>query len=469
MSLIDISIIIIYLVGILGIGVYARHKITTVDDYLIAGRRFSTFSLVGTIMASLIGAGMVMGVVGNIYKYGSGIFWNYIGFAVGLFLFGMFLVEKTRTTQKRTMAEIIAGKFGRLPRFWCGIFAALYSFAIMIIGVTGMARLLTYIFSNTIPIIPATIISVIVAIVLTAFGGLYSVIWTDTLQFGIMILIIVIIGPIIAILKVGSLTEINNALESCGGSLINFSHNVPKSYMAICLITIALAVPGDPTVPQRALAGKDTAITKKAFYISGILALVFGFAILIIGGASVVLLPDIAEKYGTAEAALPAFIINYFPPVLAGLGISALLAAIISTITSMLLVGTTHLIYDVGQSLFPNALDETLKKLIPLFTVIFGSLIIWLSLQVSSIGDVVYFAFSLCGAAFVIPMIAILYWKKTTKWGITLGIIGGAMAVLVMYAINNMGPGGDPVFLGLVLSFLLTITGSLLFKDNKTP
>ena len=466
MSIIDIIIVIIYLIGLFLIGLYARTRINTVDDYLVAGNRFATFSLVGTTMASLIGAGMLMGIIGNVYTYGSGIIWNYIGFAFGFVVFAAVYVTRLRSANKRTMAEIIAGRFGRLPRFFVAIFAALYAFALLANCVTGMARLLTYIFGSSLNITAATVIAVFIGVVLTAMGGLYSVVWTDTIQFVIMIVVILIAGPVIAVMKAGGLDAINTALSSVGGTLTNPVQNVPVSYMVMAFVTVALSVPGDPTVPQRALAGKDTKTVKKSFYISALMALLFGVALTLIGGGIMTVMPDIAETYGTTEAAFPVFIIEYFPPVLAGIAISALMAVVISTITSMLLVGTTHLVYDAGQALFPNIKDEVFMKAIPIATVVVGVVITFVALQIDSMASMLYFAFSLCGAAFVVPMLFVLFWKKTSKWGVTLGVVSGAVCVLVMSFLGISGPGGDPVYLGLILSTACCVFGSLLLPGG---
>jgi len=466
MGFVDILIIIVYLVGMFGVGFFARSRVESVDDFLVAGSKFGTFSLVGTIMASLVGAGMVLGVVGNVYQYGSGISWNYIGFGIGLLMFALVYAGPLRVRQKRTLAEIISGEFGRLPRFVAGIIAAVYSFSILAIGITGLSRMLVYVFGNALSSNAATVISMLVSIGLTALGGLYSVVWTDTIQFIIMVAVIVVVGPAVVLSNV-SFEEINFALEQVGGTLTNPVKNVPVSYIMLSLATMILSIPGDPTVPQRALAGKNVKTVKHAFCISAIFAVVFGFVLTIIGGGAVALMPDIAQAYGTTEAAFPILIIEYFPPVLKGIAISALMAAVVSTVTSMLLVGTTHLVYDVGQSLFSSVSDDKIKATLPCAIVVAGIMITWMSLSIESISSVLYFAFSLSGAAYAVPMLFALYWKKTSKWGVTLGMLSGAVYVLAVQLLQLKAPGGDSVYMGLFLSLVMTVGASLLFPTAK--
>lgn len=467
MSFLDIMIVVVYLALMFGVGFFARKKIKSVDDFLVAGNGFETFYLVGTIMATLLGAGMLLSIVGAAYQYGSGIVWNYIGFALGLVLFALVYVAPIRKTQGRTMAEIIAGQFGRAPRFAAGIIAAVYSFCILAIGITGMSQMLVYVFGNALSSDIATVIAMLISIGLTAMGGLYSVVWTDTMQFILMIVVVIVITPIVVLCNT-SLGEINTALVSVGGSLTNPVENVPVVYIFSVLFTMCFAVPGDPTVPQRALAGKSTKMVRNAFLICALLALVFGGALVVVGGGGVALMPDIAQEYGTTEAAFPILIIRYFPPVLRGLGISALMAAVVSTVTSMLLVGTAHLVYDAGQSLFPNITADSFKKIMPFAIVAFGVVATWMSLSIESIASVLYLAFSLCGASFVIPLFCALYWKKTSKWGVTLGMLAGALYVVAVQFLGLTAPGGDSLYVGLILSLIATVAGSLLLPGGST-
>ena len=448
-----------------GVGFYARKNVRSVSDFLTGGEGFGTFYLVGTIMATLLGAGMLLSVVGAAFQYGSGMVWNYIGFSIGLALFALVFAIPIRKAQKNTMAEIIADRFGRLPRFVAGVFAALYAFCILAMGVLGMSRMLVYIFDNAMNSNIATIVSMVVSIALTAMGGLYSVVWTDTMQFVLMIAVVVIISPIM-VLRNASVSEVNEALMSVGGSLTNPVKNVPVSYILMGLTTMCISVPGDPTVPQRTLAGRNDRMVRNAFWICAVLALVFGFVLVFVGGGAVALLPNIVQTHGTTEAAFPVLIISYFPPIIRGIGISALMAAVISTATSMLLVGTTHLVYDVGQSLFPKARRETLQKM-PWAIVVFGGVTTWCSMSIESIAGVLYLAFSLSGAAFFVPMFCVLYWKKVSKWGVTLGILSGAIYVLAVQFLKFKTFGGDSVYVGLLLSLVMTVGGSLLFPQKK--
>lgn len=470
MSGVDLVIIAVYMVAMFGVGVFARTKIKSVDDFLVAGNRFKVFSLVGTLVAALTGAGMTMGIVGSVYQYGAGIMWNFVGCAVGCLVFGLVYTGVVRRTNKRSMAELIAGEFGRVPRFFVGLLVPVYCLGSVTICVTGMGRLITYISQDmhlNISMFTAVMVTAVIAVVYTALGGLYSVVWTDVVQFVIMIVVIVIMGPILAISTAGGLEPLEAAVASAGTSLVNPFEGVPLVYVFSSAILMFVAIPGDPTVPQRALAAESEQTAKKSFVIAGILYVIFGAGLLFIGAGAMAMMPNITETYGTTEAAFPAFIMNYYPPVLRGLGIAALLAAIMSTISAMLLVGSTHLIYDVGKSINPDISDKTLQKVLPIGICVLGIVVVYTSLKVTTLASVLYFIFSLCGSSFLFPMVATLWWKKASSWGVTAGIVLGAVCCIGMYVIGNMGPGGDPVYLSAGVSVAAIVIVSLLTPGGR--
>ena len=106
-SIIDWIIIAIYLAGMLVIGFIAKGKIETMDDFILGGRRFNKWALMGTILATMVGSGMLMGAVGNVYESGatSSAFWIYVGMGIGLITMG-FWSKAIRNTNASALAEM---------------------------------------------------------------------------------------------------------------------------------------------------------------------------------------------------------------------------------------------------------------------------------------------------------------------------------------------------------------------------
>lgn len=467
MAAIDYIIIAVYLLGMLGIGYYSSGKIQTMDDFILGGRRFTRFALVGTIMATMVGSGMTMGAVGNAYKNGAGgtVPWMYTGFALGLIFFG-FIAGKIRDTGKRTMAEVIAAKFGNQPRFVASLIIIAYAISIVAINIAGLRTIILYIFGEnfalSLPV--ATAIAAAISILYTAMGGFYAVVYTDVVQLVIMVVGVFIIGPILGLQAAGGFANVADAYVQIGSSITNPFINGVSSTAVGFFLAYFLTVPGDPTMPQRALAAKNHSEAKVAFLTTGIMGFLMGISLLIIGGSIFTVMPGLEN----AESALPVFVLNYYPPILTGITLAGIIAAIMSSFDSFLILATTHLIYDVGQSLNKNLDDSTIKKALPFTTVIIGIIGLVIALYIQSLFDYLYMVFSIVGSALVPSLLGALYYEKfITKAGVMTSMIVGTLVPAGLYLTVGYDVFlGDPVFLGLIGSVASLILVSMVTKKK---
>jgi Na+/proline symporter len=349
------------------------------------------------------------------------------------------------------------------------IIAVVYTMVLTGQNMAAVGRLINYIEGGKLHTsTQATVIAAVVLIAYTAMGGLYAEVWTDLVQFLIMLIVIGIVAPIMAVSVSGGSAPIAANLEAGGLSLFNPTVSNPLWPSFTFAFLMFLGVPGDPTSPQRALAARDSSVAKKSFVLAGFSVLWWGVALTLIGAATHYLMPDIASEWGTSEAALPIFAIKYFPPVVTGLAFAAMIAAIMSTADSMLLLCTTHLVYDIAMQLVPDRLPEKkVVKILPWITVVVGIFALFIALRISSLLATLYFVFSLVGAAFIIPTLVQLYFPdKCTAVGVTSSVLLGGIVTVVMYQTGVMGLGGDPIYTGMFVSALCVILGSF-FKSSS--
>lgn len=467
MDKIDVIIIAVYFLGMLGIGFFAQSKIKDLSDFVLGGAQFGYFGIVGTIMATMMGTGMVMGVVSNVYSNGitGNAIWIYGGFIIGLVLMG-FMSKKIRDTKAKTLSEVISKSFGKEARLVSGVIVVLYSIGILALTISGMRILIIEILGNVVNISPtmATIIATLIAVAYTAIGGFYAVILTDTLQLVLIIVAVMIIGPIIALSSAGGYKEIISAYASSGGSFTNpLAHGFSFGMLGVALSYI-FASPSDPSMPQRALAAKSDKVAKNSFFIAAFIGIFAAIAMITIGGSVFTLMPDLANP----DSAFPSFILNYYPKGLKGLTLAALLAAVMSTYDTFLVLGSSHLIYDIGSVIKPDLEDEKIKKILPFTTIIFGAISLVVALYITSILEYMAMIFSVISPAVFPVLVAGLWFKDRVSKTAAIGsmIIGtlvpGYLFVTKGYDVFL----GDPVFLGLIASTLTIIIFSMLFKDK---
>lgn len=469
MGTIDLIIFGLYMVGMIAIGFIAQGKIETMDDFILGGRRFGSVALVGTIMSTMVGSGMTMGAVGNAYQFGAGgtVFWMYTGFSLGLLYFG-YIAGKIRETGRRTIAEVLSVKFGDNTRLIASIVIIGYAISIVAINIAGLRNVIVYVFGSNMGIsLPvATTIAAAVCILYTAIGGFYAVVWTDTIQFGLMLIGIVILGPIIGLSSAGGFGNVVMEYEAIGSSITNPFINGISSTSIGFFLAYFLTVPGDPTMPQRALAAKDERSAKVSFYISGFIGFFFGASILLMGGAAFTLMPGLENP----ESAMLLFILEYYPPVLKGLSIAAVVAAIMSSFDSFLILCTSHLVYDVGGALNKNITEDQMKKILPYVTIVIGVIGLIIALFIQSLFDYLYMVFSIIGSSLVPAIIAALYYSdKTSSKAVVASIVTGAVVPGVLYLTVGYDVFlGDPVFLGIIASTAVLIIGSMVTKGKRT-
>jgi len=446
------------MVAMLVIGFLVKERTKSLEGYILGGRRFTTFVLAATFMASLTGAGMTVGSSGQAYQVGAAMMWNYLGYAIGFIVFA-FVAKRAREVGGRSLVEVISGRYGNVARFCSAVVAILYTVTLVGYSIMAIGSILTYTGIN-ITRETAIVIVAVVTIIYTAMGGLWAVAITDVAQFIIMLISIVIVAPIVAIKTAGGYGAVTAAASAAGIEMWNPIPGVPFSLALTWFLLVFLATPGDPTVPQRMLAGKDDKQTRDGMIWAGIFALVYGVALLITGVAGRAIFPDLVAEYGTAEAILPVVFMKVFPPVLSGLAISGLLAAIMSTIDSMLLVAAIGVAYDIGKIFFPNASDKSYTNAVKYSVVVLGLVAMVIAMYIEAVFGAMLFVFSLTGAALVIPFMATLYWKPSTSWGITAGIIFGAIVSLGQFFSGVYLIGGDPVYAGMIASALGIIIGT---------
>ena len=470
MKAFDWIIVLGYLIGLIAVGIFAKGKVQTMDDFILGGKRFGRLALIGTIVATMVGSGMTMGAVGTAYNSGSTstVPWMYFGFATGLIVMGL-ISPKVRDTNTRSLAEMINLKYGKVARISIAIIVTFYAIAMVAINIAGLRTIIINCFGlpeSSIAIV--TVVAAAIAITYTSLGGMYAVVWTDVVQFLIMFLGVFIFAPFFALSKVdGGVAAIEATMNAADASFTNpFSAGVTSGMIAM-MLSYFFCSPGDPTMPQRALAARDSKSAKFAFIVSGGIGYWMGIALIIIGCAVRVLQPGIES----GNSVLPQFILNYFPIGLRGLVIAGIVAAVMSSFDSFLILGTTHVMYDIGRVVKPDLKDDTIKKALPIMTIVFGAIGIVIALGITSLFDFLYMVFSVLAPATFPSMFAALFFRdKTSSFGVTASILLGFGVTAVIYLTKGYDVWlGDPLFIGMIVSLAALILGSLIVKDKKTP
>lgn len=457
---------IIYILAMIGIGFAAWRYTRNLSDYILGGRSLGSFVTAMSAGASDMSGWLLLGLPGAIFAAGISESWIAIGLILGawfnwLFIAGRIRVYTEISHNALTLPDYFTHRFedrSRMLRLLSAVIILLFFTIYCASGMVAGARLFEQTFGLSYDIAlwagaAATIIYVFV-------GGFLAVSWTDTVQATLMIFAL-LLTPVIVMLKLGSFDETLAVIESIN---VNYS-NMFSGTTGIGILSLmawGLGYMGQPHILARFMAASSAKAIPNARKIG------MTWMILCLGGAVAVGFFGIAYFAAHPEQATPVlenqeriFITLaqvLFNPWIAGILLSAILAAIMSTLSCQLLVSASALTEDFYKAfLRPGASQKELVwcgRLMVLLVAIVA-LLIARNPQSQVLGLVGY-AWAGFGAAFGPVVLFSLLWPRMTRNGALLGMLVGAVTVILWrnggwWSLYEMVPG----FIGASLTILV--------------
>ncbi len=456
----------------LAVGFYFMRRNKDIDDYYVGGRGMSSGHIGLSVVATDVGGGFSIGLGGLGFAIGIAGSWMLFTGLIGAWLSAYFLIPKIFGLLRRhklfTFPEIFYHLFNSKVAF----LAALVS-AIGYIGFTGAqilagAKLATATFPD-LNLLTAVWIMGITAVVYTVFGGLKAVIYTDTVQWILLMAGLIFIGIPMAYFAVGGYDGIRETLDPSFFDIFNLSW-VQVFNWALTIIPIWFI---GMTLYQRIYASRDEATARKAWFLAGI----FEWPILAFMGVLLGLFARVALQQGMfesigytelgsidAEMGLPLLLRSVLPVGLMGLMMSAYFSAIMSTADSCLMAASGNVLSDIiGR--YTKVSEEKLLSYSQWVTFAIGGLALLLATQMSNVLDLMLLSYSFMVSGLFIPILAALFFKtrsaKAAWWSILIG--GGltlSLEIAKMKGWIAMPLGLDPNLFGISASLItyLSIT-----------
>ena len=476
--MIHLVVILLYLFTLIGIGLYKAKKIKTQSDFAVAGRSLTPWILVGTMLATWMGTGSILGNAGKTYDTGMAALILPLGSIIGIILLTK-IAGKVRSFEKFTVPEILGDRYGSSARL-LSVIALVIAYMVIVsyqynAGGAVLKTILTDANGNSlISVEMGTIIAAIFIIAYTMLAGLVSVAYTDVAN-GIIILFSFIIAIPIFLAEAGGLSGMAASFDAMGKpDHMNFWGVYSTMDIINFCLPPFLLIMGDANMYQRFFASKDAEGAKSATKV-----LIFAVALaelMIIISAWIVssMIPD-AEvgKYVLIYAAH-----KFLPTFLGAIMMTTIVGIIISTADSYLLVPATTLMRDIYLNYINPNEDE--KKIVFLSRVLV--LILGIVAYIVSLGfaksagffERALYAYTIYGAAITPSLVAALFWKGATKQGAIASILTGTVTTLLWKEagfIRNIIPANvynnmDEVLPAITLSVVSLVVVSLLTKKN---
>ncbi|WP_273127863.1 sodium/proline symporter PutP [Metabacillus sp. HB246100] len=427
---------IIYLIGMLGIGIAAYRMTSNLSDYVLGGRRLGPGVAALSAGASDMSSWLLLGLPGAVYASGGmNQIWIAVGLAVGAYLNWQFVAKRLRSytevaNDSITIPDFFENRFkdgSKLLRVISALVILLFFTFYTSSGMVGGAKLFEASFGLSYT--QALWIGAIVIISYTFLGGFLAVSWTDFIQ-GILMFLALIIVPIVAINKIGGWGETVNQVGQIDPIYLDAFSGM-SALAIISLLAWGLGYFGQPHILTRFMALRSKNDVPKARMIGTIWMVFALFGAIFTGFAGIAYFAD--NPISDGEQVFILFTQVLFDPWVSGILLAAILAAIMSTIDSQLLVSSSAVAEDFYKAILRK--DASEKELVWVgrisVAVIALIAILLASNPDSSVLDLVSYAWAGFGAAFGPVIILSLFWKRMNRWGALAGMIVGAATVVI--------------------------------------
>ncbi len=476
--MIHLVVILLYLLTLIGIGMYKAGKIKTQSDFAVAGRSLTPWVLVGTMLATWMGTGSILGNAGKTYDTGMAALILPLGSVLGIILLTK-IAGKVRAFEKFTVPEILGDRFGPGARM-LSVIALVIAYMVIVSyqfnagGAVLNTVLMDEAGNSLISIQTGTIIAAIFIIAYTMLAGLVSVAYTDVAN-GIIIIFSFVIAIPIFLAQAGGFSGMAASFEAMGKPehMNFFGVYSTMDIINFCLPPFLLIM-GDANMYQRFFASKTAEGAKSATKVLIFAVLLAELMIIFSAWVASSMIPD-AEvgKYVLIYAAH-----KLLPTFLGAIMMTTIVGIIISTADSFLLVPATTLMRDVYLNYInPNADEKKIVLLSRLLVLGLGIIAYIVSLgfaKSAGFFERALYAYTIYGAAITPSLVAALFWKGATKEGAVASIITGTVTTLLwkeaafiqtiipQNIYNNM----DEVLPAITLSVVSLVVVSLLTKKN---
>lgn len=412
-----------YLIGISIYGWYLNKKyIKTGDDFVRCGQRLPLPILIGTLLATWMGRGLITGTANFIYTYGpiAGAL-HLIGEPLGLLLVALFLAKRAREKTQYTIPELVEEKYGTAARVILALCIILSYLGI----VSTQFQAGGYIFNITIGISVevGTIISAIIIIFLATVGGLVSVAYNDAIGT-LIIFTSMVIGLPMVIKQVGGLGQMFTSIPA---DKLSVTGKLGRVQMLGYIFPIIFLVLGEQNIYQRFGVAKDPDVSRR----SGIglfwIGLLLDIVLLGLVTTSIILHPNLKNP----DTAFFQVVMG-LPNIVGAILLAGAVSLSITTANSYLLSAGTNITYDFWRR-FINKDASDKEKLIGtrMSIVVLGILALMVGNFFPSMLNLQMYAYSIYGAAITPAFLGALFWHKVTKQGGLTSIIVGGLTVLI--------------------------------------
>ncbi|MFD7921734.1 sodium:solute symporter [Streptomyces sp. NPDC059740] len=458
---VDYAVIVLYLVGMLGIGWWGMRRARSRADFLVAGRRLGPAMYSGTMAAIVLGGASTIGGVGLGYRYGLSGAWMVITIGLGLLALSVFFSARIARLRVYTVSEMLDLRYGGAAGVISGVVMWGYTLMLAVTSTIAYATIFDVLFGTDRTL--AIVLGGVIVVAYSTLGGMWSITLTDMVQFVVKTIGVLLLLLPIAVVKAGGFAAMADRLP--GGYFSPLSIGGQTVFTYVLIYSFGMLIGQD--IWQRVFTARSDRVARGAGTVAGSYCLVYAIGGAVIGTAAKVLYPSL----GSADDAFATIVQGTLPVGVRGLVLAAALSAVMSTSSGALIACATVANNDIWSRLRSRLPGRAAAKGTTggeedevrgnrLFILVMGAAVIVLAILVHDVVEALTVAYNLLVGGLLVPVLAGLVWRRGTAAGAMVSMAAGGLTVLTLMAV--LGPlANEPIYCGLGVSVVGYVVVSL--------
>ena len=444
--LIDYTVICVYLLGILGLGIWAGKGIRDLAEYSVVRRQYSSLVIFATLSASFIGGGFSFGNSSKVFLFGVGSIVALWGFSLKSLLVGTFIAPRMHEFSGCiSVGDIMRTRYGRTGQVLSGILGVM-----VCAGITGaQVGAMGIVFHQFMGMDKSLgiLIGCGIVIAYTTLGGMRAIVLTDVIQF-IVLSIALPLALFLGIRQLGGIDALVQAVPPAHLTILGGQ----KSALALGSLFLSFLI-GETLVPpyvQRLLIGKNSRETAEGTILSGLFSIPFFAVTGCIGLVALAMNPGLESNLS-----MPYVIKEVLPVGLRGIAVAGIISIVMSSADSFLNAASVTLINDVVAPLRKEKMSKRNGLLVArLTTLAVGIASVAFAMKIDNILDILLFAYNFWAPVMLVPLAAVLLGVKATQRTFAIGSISGVAALLIWRVILHDPWGIEGLVIGVAANLV---------------
>ena len=456
-----LTLVIVYLLVTIAIGLYAAKRVKSASDFAIAGRHLPMAMIVTTTFATWFGSETVLGIPAKFVNSGlNGVVEDPFGAGTCLVLVGLFFAGKLYRMTLLTISDYYRERYGRTVEVACSLIIMLSYLGWVSAQVTALGLVFNILSGGTIGMALGMAIGVVSILAYTLFGGMWSVAITDFIQMIILVLGLAILAVFAGQQAGGAKEVLNLALSR---DLFHFwpepsFHDVVFFFAAA--ITMMLGSIPQQDVFQRVMSANSMTAATRGPVIGGLCYILFAFVPMFLVVSALIIMPEKAAQLVAEDPqrVLPTLVMEQMPFIMQVLFFGALLSAIKSAASATLLAPSVTFTENIWRQFHPHMSDKQGLKAMRVTVLVFSALVLTYAIvmQGTSIYEMVSGAYQVTLVGAFVPLVFGLYWTRATTQGAVFSMVLGILTWVLFLAT----PAGE-TFPAQLAGVLASLTGML--------